>query len=637
MHTRRTTLNGDQVKAKGKKQREKLSFYSYFLFLPFTLFLLTSPAQAARLQFWRFDSAQSRLDFTTDEGVQPRAQLIADPTRLVIDLPGIALGRPAVTESYDGAIRSIRVGQFERGTTRIVMELAPGYTIDPSQVRFRGATAQQWSVQIPTPQLVGATTAGSGQLPLAQPPLGRLPSSSGDGLGSPQSSTQIQSIQATTDGFFLRTNGAQPQIRSLRSSDRRQMYLDVYGASLSPAAFPRDLAVNRNGVSRFQVAQFQSSPPVVRLTLTVSPDSPNWQASSSGTGSTGGIVVLPQATGSTTVASTEPPRKSAELPRSAEVPQSDTGPAKIQSVEYDEASRQLLIRADQPISYTSGWDRATGTYRIVIPSAKLDSNIRGPQLPNNSPLLQVRIRQEDTNVAILMTPASGVQIGQVNQPSRQLVSLQFRQSSLLPPTPSPRTSISVPPAKNPKPVLTPRRAPSGRLVAVIDPGHGGPDPGAVGIGNIYEKDIVLDISRQVAALLEQQGIQAILTRPNDADLDLEPRVAIAQRANATVFVSIHANAISLSRPDINGLETYYYSSGLGLAQSIHRSILQATGTADRGVRKARFYVIRKTTMPSTLVETGYVTGAEDAPRLATASYRQQLAQAIARGIIQYLR
>ncbi|MBW4418742.1 MAG: N-acetylmuramoyl-L-alanine amidase [Myxacorys californica WJT36-NPBG1] len=634
MHTRRTTLKRDQVN--NQRNWRGLNSYLYSL-LPLVFFFLTSPAEAARLQSWRFDAAQNRLDFTTDDGVQPRAQLIADPTRLIIDLPGTTLGRPAVTQSYGGAVRSVRVGQFERGTTRIVMELAPGYTLDPAQVKFRGTTAQQWSVQVPTPQFAG-TNSEITQLPssaISRPPLRSLPPSSNRPLIS-RGGIQIQSIQATQDGFFLRTTEGQAQIRSLRSGDRRQMYIDIYGATLSSSAYPRDLSVNQNGVSRLQVSQFQASPPVVRVALSLSPDSPNWEASMSGTGSTGGIVVLPQTSGSSSIPTAELPRKEpqSQLPGS----QAQSGTAKIQSVEYDAAASQLLIRADQPITYTSGWDRASGAYRITVPSARLDSNIRGPQLPSNSPLLQVRIRQEDTNVAILMTPASGVQVGTPNQPSRQLVSLSLRRSALLsPPNPTLGSSIPVPPATRPNPVQPRTRTPSGRLVVVIDPGHGGPDPGAVGIGNIYEKNVVLDISRQVAALLEQQGIQAILTRPDDRDLDLEPRVAIAQRANATVFVSIHANAISMSRPDINGLETYYFSSGAGLAQSIHSSILQATGTRDRGVRKARFYVIRKTSMPSVLVETGFVTGAEDAPKLATPGYRQQLAQAIARGIIQYLR
>jgi N-acetylmuramoyl-L-alanine amidase len=173
---------------------------------------------------------------------------------------------------------------------------------------------------------------------------------------------------------------------------------------------------------------------------------------------------------------------------------------------------------------------------------------------------------------------------------------------------------------------------------VIDPGHGGPDPGAIGIGGIQEKEIVIDVSRQVANLLERQGIQVVLTRPDDRDLDLEPRVQIARQVNATVFVSIHANAISMSRPEINGVETYYYSSPASarLAQSIHNRLLQMTGSRDRGVRSSRFYVLRRTTMPAVLVETGFVTGQEDAPRLAMANYRTLLAEAISRGILEYL-
>ena len=156
------------------------------------------------------------------------------------------------------------------------------------------------------------------------------------------------------------------------------------------------------------------------------------------------------------------------------------------------------------------------------------------------------------------------------------------------------------------------------------------------INGLQEKKIVLDIGTQVAVLLQRQGVQALLTRADDRDLDLEPRVQMAEQSNATVFVSIHANAISLSRPDINGLETYYYDSGKQLAQTIHQNVLQMTGVSDRGVRKARFYVIRKTSMPSVLVEVGFVTGRDDASRLSNGAYRTQMADAIARGILQYL-
>jgi N-acetylmuramoyl-L-alanine amidase len=173
-------------------------------------------------------------------------------------------------------------------------------------------------------------------------------------------------------------------------------------------------------------------------------------------------------------------------------------------------------------------------------------------------------------------------------------------------------------------------------VVVIDPGHGGPDPGAIGIGGLRETDVVLPVAKQIATLLEKQGVEAILTRSTERDLDLAPRVNLAEEVDATVFVSIHANAVGLSRPEVNGLETYYYDSGLDLANTIHRTILEDVNVTDRRVRKANFYVLRETSMPAVLVELGFVTGATDAARLRNPTYRNQMAAAIARGILRYL-
>ena len=111
---------------------------------------------------------------------------------------------------------------------------------------------------------------------------------------------------------------------------------------------------------------------------------------------------------------------------------------------------------------------------------------------------------------------------------------------------------------------------------------------------------------------------------------------MARQARATLFVSIHANSVNRSRSDVNGIETYYYSSER-FAQTIHYSILQSLSTRDRGVRQARFYVLRNNSIPAVLVEVGYVTGAEDAPRLATPAFQRQMAEAIARGILLYIR
>jgi N-acetylmuramoyl-L-alanine amidase len=178
--------------------------------------------------------------------------------------------------------------------------------------------------------------------------------------------------------------------------------------------------------------------------------------------------------------------------------------------------------------------------------------------------------------------------------------------------------------------------PQGVTVVVIDPGHGGRDPGAVGIGGLQEKQINTTISNRVQQQLQAAGITVLMTRSSDVFVDLDARAQYANQAGADLFVSIHANAISMDRPEVNGLETYYYSSGERLARSIHASVLQNTDLGDRGVRTARFYVLRYTTMPSVLVETGFVTGAEDAARFRDPAAVNRIADGIARGIMDYL-
>ena len=179
----------------------------------------------------------------------------------------------------------------------------------------------------------------------------------------------------------------------------------------------------------------------------------------------------------------------------------------------------------------------------------------------------------------------------------------------------------------------------GKYRVVIDPGHGGPDPGAVGIRGIRESEIVLDISLQVARLLEAKGVQVTMTRTAEVDVDLPPRVSIANRAGANAFVSIHANAISMSRPNVNGIETFFYSeSSARLATHLQQQMLNVSpGSPNRGVKRGRFFVIRRTTMPAALVEMGFVTGNIDSPRLATSAHRQRLALALATGILDFLK
>ncbi|MEH2233713.1 MAG: N-acetylmuramoyl-L-alanine amidase [Nostoc sp.] len=618
-----------------------------------TIFMLSSPAMAARLESWRFDANQNKLEINTQGDVQPQAQLIFNPTRLVIDLPGTTFGRPQLTQQVGGAIRSIRVGQFDEQTTRIVVELTPGYNLDPKRVQFVGTTGDRWTVQLPTPEADNVpirNTEGQPEQAIATDTLPRTSTQTfpprniynvvTSGSVNPRNNrmlvakvTQIENLQVTGDGFFVRTNGGNPQIQVNRSNDQKAINIDIAGATLSPSLEQRDLSINRYGVSRIQFTQLQTSPSVVRLTLQVDENSPNWRATTS---SVGGFVVLPS-------------RGVAQLPGGNSprpIAPSNT-PANIQSVQLANNGTQLLIRADQTLSATGGWDRTSGLFRITINNAKLASKVTGPTFNPNSPILRVRLQPQESNtVTVLVQPAAGVQIGELNQVGDQLLALELRRSSssitppiALPPLPLPDQGQLPNPIDNPRPISQsqPRpSAPRGKLLVVIDPGHGGKDSGAPGLGGLLEKDVILPIGKRVGAILEQNGVQAVLTRDADFFVELQGRVDIAKRVNATLFVSIHANSVD-NRPDVNGLEVYYYDSGYGLAEVVRKTILQDIGTIkDRGTRKARFYVLRKSSMPSILVETGYMTGYEDNPRLGTREYQNRMAEAIARGILKYL-
>lgn len=617
-----------------------------------SFFILTSPAQAARLQSWQFETAQNRLTFTTDSGVQPKAQLLSNPTRLVIDLPGTSLGGVTRQQVIGGAIREIRVGQVDNQTARIVVELANGYTLDPQQVQFRGISSSQWSVQLPSPQPMGTPTPN----PVAQPnPVATTPRPLPPQPPTPQqtvnrsipnqANTTLAQVEIRDNGIVLHTTGKMPEIEFKQSQDRSWMTLDILGATLASRSTSAGKQVNRDGVTITQVTQLSSSPPVVRVTMSTPKRNQNWQARASA----GGVAVWPQ--GGT------PPAV-----------QLSAGFATIKSVEI--RNQQLLIQGDQPLNYSSGWDAETQSYSITFFSAALAEGVSLPQRQVGSPIIWTRVRREDPETfTLLIKPATRIEVGQISQSSPKQLALPFvgeglgvppagRTPVATVPTPNPRPlpprtntnplpfpPRSNPPQTNPNPFPFPPRSatppsnlplPNSRVVVIIDPGHGGSDAGAVGVSGLREKDVVFSISQQVAQILQQNGVQAVMTRLDDRTVELEPRVDMANRMNATLFVSIHANAATNAAA--SGIETYYYSSGSRLAQYIQNSIMSSfSQLPNRGVKQARFYVLRNTSMPSVLVETGFVTNNYDAYMLGDPAQRSRMAQAIAQGILQYLR
>ncbi|WP_069790552.1 N-acetylmuramoyl-L-alanine amidase [Cyanobacterium sp. IPPAS B-1200] len=638
-----------------------MKFYSFILSC-LTFLFLTTPAFAGRLISWRFEANQNRLVFTTDRSVQPTAQLISNPTRLVIDLPGTNLGRGTVNENLGSLITNLRIGQFDNNTTRVVVEIAQGYTIDPQKVRVQGISPTQWSVDIPqpermtTPPPVTPTPPRNNNSSIDNPP----PSNPNNTTARANSRSPFQ---ISSSGILMGIDGnSNNAIRYSRSRDRREIEFELQGITLTNELI-NSWDVNEYGISSIDVSQKRSSPPVASLKMNVNPDSPDWQASFS---RMGGLVLWPQG-GMGRVESLSSSNVGTKSVSAITVAQNTTRPVNIarnqdktiiESINFD--NNDLLIRANQSLRATGTWSQQDGTYQIRINNADLSPNFRNPQLSSNSPLSRLRIWQPDDNTVILLVqPSPGVRIGRLNQPNDRSVSLSLlggrtatnnapirnnnpvvndptNNTAAIPVNPPPRNiSITPPPANTTPPANN--RPNQSRPLVIIDPGHGGRDPGAVGIGGLREKDVILPISLEVARILEQQGIQARLTRNNDNFISLEGRTNMANSLNADLFVSIHANAISMSRPDVNGLETYYFQSGRNLANVIHRNILQRLNIRDRRVRQARFYVLRNSRMPSVLVETGFVTGREDAARLGDPNFQRQMAQGIAAGIVEYVR
>lgn len=217
-------------------------------------------------------------------------------------------------------------------------------------------------------------------------------------------------------------------------------------------------------------------------------------------------------------------------------------------------------------------------------------------------------------------------------------------------------------------------------LVVIDPGHGGRDPGAIGRKGLKEKDVVLDVAQRVARLLKDNGIKVLLTRSQDNFVSLDERTAIANRNRADLFLSIHANAAFSRRA--GGFETYYVSEAIDdharAVAAIENSVLELERegsqkklddtlhailwdlaytefrvesiewgeivqqelnkklrSENRGVKPGPFYVLKGAQMPSLLVEIGFISNVVEESNLRKSSYRDDIARALANSLIRY--
>ena len=194
---------------------------------------------------------------------------------------------------------------------------------------------------------------------------------------------------------------------------------------------------------------------------------------------------------------------------------------------------------------------------------------------------------------------------------------------------------------------------------VLDPGHGGKDTGAIGAGDLYEKEVVLDISKRVKAGLTRFGFEVFLTRTGDQYLTLKERAEYAARVKADLFLSIHADgAVTTAAQGVQtfvstcaGYESSNTNGGGGtlttnpnnrfdranavLGYAIQSNLLKMSGRSDRGVRRARFSVIKNAPAPAALIECGFLTHREEGRLLGSVTYRKAVAVGIVNGVRAY--
>ncbi|GAA5440654.1 N-acetylmuramoyl-L-alanine amidase [Deinococcus caeni] len=328
-----------------------------------------------------------------------------------------------------------------------------------------------------------------------------------------------------------------------------------------------------------------------------------------------------------------------------------------------------------------GQNAVTSTAKVAAQSVtvKLGATLKSEQGPLNAPgvtayavsggTVTVTLAAGHSRASSSVLPASG------GQPARLVIDV--------PTTAAARPAAASParPATVVRPAAT--SAPT-RPRVVLDPGHGGTDPGMVSRW-VTEEDVTLDVALRTRAELLRHGVEVIMTRDSDRHLsanktqDLDARARMANNGTVSAFVSIHVNAAGASA---QGIETFYFGQPLAgssrslavrengggslgeeltrkasstaqnllgdilaqakiafsrqLAQKVQSRLVAGTGAVNRGVRTDAFYVIRNPTTPAILVELGFGTNPSEGPKLATAAYRERLAQSLARAILDFL-
>jgi N-acetylmuramoyl-L-alanine amidase len=341
---------------------------------------------------------------------------------------------------------------------------------------------------------------------------------------------------------------------------------------------------------------------------------------------------------------------------------------------------RIVFDLDRPAAYEWRHQEGSNEFSLTLldmsPASGVPS-IVSDRHPHIAAVALSRPTPTATRAVITVKTVLTPHLFMLDHPDRVVVDLFTSTTASREPAPAaPSTTPSTTNAPSPTDLTNAVPAHMIRTI-VIDPGHGGKDPGAIGRSGLEEKNVVLDIGKRLKKLLEHQGHRVIMTRSTDVFIPLGDRTQLANSRNADLFVSIHANANP--KRSTKGMQVYLLGKAsdseaqstasrengdddaqltdldrifndmaldfqinhsIALAYQTHDAFLRTVGkrynVVDLGVKRAPFYVLMKSTMPGILAEVSFISNPQEEARLKRAAYRQSIAEALARGVQRYL-
>ncbi len=344
---------------------------------------------------------------------------------------------------------------------------------------------------------------------------------------------------------------------------------------------------------------------------------------------------------------------------------------------------RVVIDVDGEVKYRTGRLRNPDRLYVDLLGTRLSAAVKGRPLEVHDQIVKgIRAAQNQPDIVRVVLDLQALRefhIFTLGEPDRIIIDIKGKGPESFPPPPEPPRPSPQPRAQAESPAASKRLtiAHERRWHVVIDPGHGGKDPGATGPSGLMEKDVVLDIAKRLRGLLQQEPYhRATLTRETDVFIPLEERTAIANGKRADLFVSIHVNAAE--RAEAQGVETYFLDMATDeqamrtaarenatslrrmndlqlilrdlvltskrnesslLAGSVQQALVHnpagGKNGRDLGVKHAPFYVLMGAEMPAILVEAAFISNRAEEQRLANPRYRAEVARAILAGIKEY--